>query len=82
LPEPLLAYREKIMSSNLYWIGYVLGAVMVIMGVLILSGFFALRWEDGGDSTLRTVFGIVLLLYGVYRIVLTTMQRRRRERES
>ncbi len=72
------------MNSNLHWIGYVLGGAMVIAGLLVLSGFFILRWEQGGEggSMLRTVFGIVLLLFGIYRIALTTMQRRRKEREE
>lgn len=70
------------MNSNLSWIGYILGGAMIIMGSLVLFGFFQLRGDSGGSTMLRTVFGIVLLLYGIYRIVLTTMQRRRKEREQ
>jgi len=62
-----------------HWIGYILGSAMVIVGVLVMAGFFEFR---GGESSsmLRTVFGIVLLLYGIYRLAITQMQRRREER--
>jgi hypothetical protein len=66
----------------LYWIGYILGTVMLITGVLVLSGVlfrFQTVPPEGGNM-LRTVFGIVLVLYGLYRLVLTEMQRRERRR--
>ncbi len=71
------------MRTNLFWIGYVLGTVMVALGIAILTGFMKLRFADGEEaSMLRTIFGIVLLLYGVYRFALTDMQRRRAARED
>jgi uncharacterized membrane protein YkgB len=69
------------MNANFYWIGYILGVAMVVVGILVLLGYFQFRGSAGGGGMLRTVFGIVLLLYGIYRISLTTMQRRRKERE-
>jgi uncharacterized membrane protein HdeD (DUF308 family) len=68
------------MRANI-WIGYILGSVMVIVGALVLSGFLEFRGSGGeGGSMLRTVFGLVLLLYGIYRVAITETQRRRQER--
>jgi len=70
------------MRGNLIWVGYILGVAMLVMGILILSGFFQLKGTEAGEaSLLQTVFGIVLLLYGIYRLVMTEMQRKRNQRE-
>lgn len=64
-----------------HWIGYILGSAMVIVGALVLFGFFQFRGSAGDSaSMLRTIFGIVLMLYGIYRLAITQMQRRREER--
>lgn len=61
------------------WIGYILGGMMVIMGALILLGFF--EFQADTVPMLRIMFGLVLLLYGIYRITVTEMARRRAGRE-
>lgn len=62
-------------------IGYILGIVMFILGLLILVGFFEFRGSTGeSGEMLRTIFGIVLMLYGLYRLSITEMQRRRDQR--
>lgn len=66
------------MRPALLWIGYILGAVMIVVGLLVLLGYFQFQGSSGeGSDMLRTVFGIVLVLYGIYRISITEMQRRR-----
>ena len=71
------------MRGNLLWVGYILGVAMLVMGILFLSGFFQLKGTEAGEmSLLQTVFGIVLLLYGMYRLVMTDMQRKRVQREE
>ncbi|MCE2502853.1 MAG: hypothetical protein J4G05_02165 [Chlorobi bacterium] len=61
-------------------IGYLLGGSMVLVGILILTGVFKLRatW----DPLFETIFGIVVLLFGVYRIVITDTKRRQDERRD
>ena len=55
---------------------------MTIVGIMILLGLFELRFADQqGSSLLRTMFGIVLTLYGIYRIAVSEMMRRRSARE-
>ena len=61
-------------------IGYLLGGALVVAGILILSGLFKLR--AAWDPLFATMFGIVTLLFGVYRIVLTDTKRRRPRREN
>lgn len=65
-----------------YWIGYVLGGVMLVLGVSILGGFFIGRGGVMTDPTVRTIFGIVLVLFGIYRIVVTRNVRNRVQREQ
>ncbi len=63
-------------------LGYVLGSAMFLVGVLVLLGFFQFQgsMEEAGN-TLRVIFGIVLMLYGIYRISITETQRRRAGRQ-
>ena len=68
------------MRNPMILLGYVLGAAMLIIGLLILLGVFTLR--TGEDSTFSTVFGLVLALFGVYRIVVTQSKQRQALRES
>ncbi len=64
-----------------YVLGYLLGIMMLVVGSLILTGALQLRWGQGEEgSPLRVTFGIVLVLYGIYRFMLTEMQRRREGR--
>ncbi|MBK8910954.1 MAG: hypothetical protein IPM61_06460 [Chlorobi bacterium] len=71
------------MRGNLLWVGYILGVAMLVMGILILSGFFQLRGTEAGQmSLLQTVFGVVLLLYGIYRLVMTNTQRKRQQQKE
>jgi hypothetical protein len=61
---------------------YVLGGLMVIMGILILVGFFTFPGEGRMDTTMpRTIFGLIMILFGIYRLAVTQMQKRREERE-
>lgn len=63
------------------FIGYILGMVMFVVGLLVLVGFFEFRGSgDEGGEMLRIIFGIVLMLYGLYRLSITEMQRRREQR--
>jgi hypothetical protein len=55
---------------------------MVVVGVLIFTGYLMQAPQAAGGEMLRTVFCIVLILYGIYRFVLTDMQRRQRRREQ
>ncbi|MCB0710709.1 MAG: hypothetical protein KDD67_00115 [Ignavibacteriae bacterium] len=61
-------------------IGYLLGGALVVAGILILTGLFKLR--AAWDPLFATMFGIVTLLFGIYRIVLTDTKRRRPRQES
>jgi len=65
----------------IYLVGYILGTVMLIMGSLVIAGFFDFQRGSMDESPmLRTIFGLVLILYGIYRLAITETQRRREER--
>lgn len=62
-------------------LGYFVGVVALVVGVMILTGYLHFRgMEDTDSSMLRIVAGIVALLYGVYRLVATEAQRKREAR--
>ena len=68
------------MRNPMFLLGYILGAAMAVAGVLVLIG--VLRLRNGDDSAFSTMFGAVLLLFGIYRIVVTQTKQRRQLRES
>ena len=68
--------------SPTYLIGYVLGGVMLALGIAILGGAFDGRGGMFASTMPRTVFGVVLLLYGIYRILMTNQARRRAMRNE
>lgn len=53
---------------------------MSVAGLLILFGVLELR--AGSNSSFGTLFGVVLLLFGLYRIAVTQGKRRRELREG
>lgn len=64
----------------MYQLGFILGAVMIVMGVLLVSG--SLGFSGGPSPTLRVVFGVVVVLFGIYRIAITAAERQRRRRAA
>jgi hypothetical protein len=56
--------------------GYVISVLMGTVGVLILSGVLM---TQGITPQLRILFGIVLVLYSVYRFMITRTRARQRE---
>ena len=61
-------------------VGYILGSIMIVVGILILTGVLQLQREL--DPSLTTIFGIVIILYGFYRIAIVDTKRRREERDE
>jgi hypothetical protein len=58
-------------------LGYLISALMVGCGILIISGFLMPKFA-GGDGV-RVMFGVVVLLYGVLRFVQTRMKKPERD---
>jgi hypothetical protein len=52
-------------------LGYVISGVMSVAGVLILTGIIS---NEGMPPKVWITFGVVLVLFGVYRFVLTRMR--------
>lgn len=68
------------MRNPMILIGYLLGGAMLIAGLLVLLGVLKLRAAE--NSAFGTLFGLVLLLFGVYRIAVTQGKQRRELREE
>jgi hypothetical protein len=49
---------------------------MGIVGVLVLAGVLA---KEGTPAQFRILFGIVLIMYSVYRFVMTRARRKQEE---
>ena len=58
-------------------LGYGLSVSMAIVGVLVLGGILV---KDGTPVELRILFGIVLILYSVYRFMMTRARAKQAER--
>jgi len=56
--------------------GYVMSGVMGIAGILVLSGVLM---TEGVTTQIRVIFGIVLVLYSVYRFMITRARSRQSE---
>ena len=70
------------MRNPVLLLGYIFGTAMAIAGVLILTGILQLRPGNGQNDGFGTLFGIVLLLLGIYRLVMTQSRRKALIREN
>lgn len=59
-------------------LGYSVSAVMTVVGGSVLAGYFI---HAGVPDQFRWTFGIVLILMGAYRFVMTRMRRKQKELE-
>lgn len=64
------------LSSVSTVVGYGISVVMAAVGVLVLSGLLV---KEGTPGQLRILFGIVLVLYSVYRFMMTRARAKQTE---
>ena len=57
-------------------VGYTISALMATVGILVLTGVLM---TDGMTTQLRVIFGFVLVLYSVYRFLMTRARTRQEE---
>jgi len=60
-------------------VGYTISALMATVGILVLSGVLM---AEGMTTELRVLFGIVLVLYSVYRFMMTRARTQREDESS
>lgn len=58
------------------FVGYGISGLMGIVGILVLAGVLA---KEETPLQLRILFGIVLILYAVYRFMMTRTRRKQEE---
>ena len=54
------------------YVAYVVASLFIVMGIAILSGYFM---SVGIPTQFRVMTGLVLILYGVFRIVITVLKK-------
>jgi hypothetical protein len=59
--------------------GYGISGLMGIVGVLVLAGVLA---KEGTPVQFRMLFGIVLLMYSVYRFMMTRLRYKQKQNEG
>ncbi len=47
-------------------INYIIRALVIAVGIVLVSGVLT---PPGGDNTMFTIMGIVVILFGIYRIL-------------
>jgi hypothetical protein len=78
-PVPVQAARkvDVVKGVNVSTIvGYGMSGLMGIVGVLVLGGILM---SEGMPSQLRILFGGILILYSVYRFIMTRTRARQEE---
>jgi hypothetical protein len=70
----------KLQKLMLY-IGYTAGTIFVLLGIaLLFTDLFPTHLS--GSEQLKIVFGVVMILYGVYRIVILTIKNNRADEKE
>ena len=54
------------------YLAYIIGAIFILSGIALLAGYFI---SANLPSQFRIMIGIVLILYGSYRIITTFFKR-------
>jgi hypothetical protein len=65
-------------SNITYYIGYAVGVIAFLFGVMVLWGI----GFQNVPQQIRMAFGIVLILWGVYRFVVAWSNYRQRQKED
>jgi uncharacterized membrane protein HdeD (DUF308 family) len=53
------------------YVAYTVGALFIVLGIAVLTDYFM----QGVLTQFRIMFGIVLVLYGIFRIVVTLFKK-------
>ena len=66
-------------ASNIsLYLSYSVAVITILFGIILVSGLLF----EYVPSKLRITFGVVLMLWGIYRIVYTRMRKRQQEMEN
>lgn len=60
-------------------VGYAISGVVGVFGILVLVGGVV---SEGMPSNVRIAFGVVLVLFGIYRFAVTRMRATQAERKD
>ena len=60
-------------------LNYAIRGLTIVIGIILLSGGISSQYYD---ESVSRVLGVVLILFGIYRIVLYHFQQQRRDRDD
>jgi hypothetical protein len=66
-------------NKFLVWLNYASRGMVVLIGIFWVSGFFGFIPSMNNDNGIR-IFGVVIILFGVYRLAMYWNQRQMEER--
>lgn len=55
-------------------INYGIRIIIILLGVVFLSGFLV---PEGSDPTMMRIFGLIFVLFGIYRLLLYRANKRK-----
>jgi cadmium resistance protein CadD (predicted permease) len=67
----------RLLDVSIY-LGYLVSAVAFVFGIILLSGI-AFQYVP---SQMRIMFGVVMILLGIYRLVLTRTKARQQNKDE
>ena len=69
------------MQKLMVYIGYAAAVVFILLGIAIMTTeLFPTTLYT--SAQVRIIFGVVMILYGIYRIVIITIKNRRENEET
>lgn len=70
------------MEKLMLFVGYTAASFFIVLAIMILfTDIFPIMNTVSGIKV-KTIFGIVLFLYGIYRIVIITVKKRKSDEET
>jgi hypothetical protein len=54
------------------YVAYVVASLFIVLGIAILSGYYM---KEGVPTQFRVIAGMVLILYGAFRIIITIFKK-------
>ena len=70
------------MAKLMLYIGYAAAIIFIGLGIAILFTDLFPSINSLGGIQFKNVFGVVIILYGIYRIVMITLKKRKSDEDA
>jgi hypothetical protein len=79
MAQTMRSSERSVAQTILNSVGYVTAGLVFVLGIVVLTGYLL---PPGIPSNYKTILGIVMLIYGTYRIVMIRMKQKNTRRRS